>query len=66
MNLQNTAIPITDDYEVDIIKLFSIMAVVYGIIGMAVGVFIASQWAWPALTFGIPWLTFSRVRPLHT
>lgn len=66
MNLQNTAIPITDDYEVDIIKLFSIMAVVYGIIGMAVGVFIASQLAWPALNFGIPWLTFSHLRPLHT
>ena len=66
MNLQNTAIPITDDYEVDIIKLFSIMAVVYGIIGMAIGVFIASQLAWPALNFGIPWLTFSRLRPLHT
>ena len=66
MNLQNTAIPITDDYEVDIIKLFSIMAVVYGIIGMTVGVFIASQLAWPALNFGIPWLTFSRLRPLHT
>lgn len=66
MNLQNTAIPITDDYEVDIIKLFSIMAIVYGIIGMAIGVFIASQLAWPALNFGIPWLTFSRLRPLHT
>ena len=66
MNLQNTAIPITDDYEVDIVKLFSIMAVVYGIIGMTVGVFIASQLAWPALNFGIPWLTFSHLRPLHT
>lgn len=66
MNLQNTAIPITDDYEVDIVKLFSIMAIVYGIIGMAIGVFIASQLAWPALNFGIPWLTFSRLRPLHT
>ena len=54
MNLQNTAIPITDDYEVDIIKLFSIMAVVYGIIGMSVGVFIASQLVWPQLNFGIP------------
>ena len=66
MNLQNTAIPITDDYEVDIVKLFSIMAIVYGIIGMTVGVFIASQLAWPALNFGIPWLTFSHLRPLHT
>ena len=66
MNLQNTAIPITDDYEIDIIKMFSIMAVVYGIIGMSVGVFIASQLVWPQLNFGIPWLTFSHLRPLHT
>jgi cytochrome c oxidase cbb3-type subunit 1 len=66
MNLQNTAIPTTDDYEINVIKLFSIMAVVYGIIGMTVGVFIASQLAWPALNFGIPWLTFSHLRPLHT
>lgn len=33
---------------------------------MAVGVFIAAQLAWPALNFDTPWLTFSRLRPLHT
>ncbi len=66
MNLQTTAIPATDDYETTLIKMFSIMAVVYGIIGMGVGVFIASQLAWPWLNFGIPWLTFSHLRPLHT
>ena len=42
------------------------MSVVWGIVGMAVGVFIAAQLAWPALNFNIPWLSFGRLRPLHT
>ena len=33
---------------------------------MSVGVLIAAQLAWPVLNFDIPWLTFSRLRPLHT
>ena len=33
---------------------------------MTVGVLIASQLAWPALNFDTPYLTFSRLRPLHT
>jgi cytochrome c oxidase cbb3-type subunit 1 len=33
---------------------------------MLVGVIIAAQLAWPALNFDLPWLTFSRLRPLHT
>jgi cytochrome c oxidase cbb3-type subunit 1 len=33
---------------------------------MAVGVLIAAQLYWPALNFDIPWLTYSRLRPLHT
>jgi len=40
--------------------------VLWGVVGMAVGVFIASQLAWPELNFGVPWLTYSRLRPLHT
>jgi cytochrome c oxidase cbb3-type subunit 1 len=42
------------------------MTVVWGIVGMAVGAFIAAQLLWPALNFDIPWLTYSRLRPLHT
>ncbi|WP_349263252.1 cytochrome-c oxidase, cbb3-type subunit I [Steroidobacter sp.] len=42
------------------------MTVVWGIVGMAVGVLIAAQLLWPALNFDIPWLTYSRLRPLHT
>lgn len=55
-----------DTYNDKVVRQFSIMTVVWGIVGMLVGVLIAAQMAWPALNFDIPWLTFSRLRPLHT
>jgi len=42
------------------------MTVVWGVVGMLVGVIIAAQLAFPALNFDIPWLTYGRLRPLHT
>ncbi len=48
------------------IRQFSIMTLVWGIVGMAVGVLIAAQLAWPVLNFDIPWLSYGRLRPLHT
>jgi cytochrome c oxidase cbb3-type subunit 1 len=42
------------------------MTVIWGIVGMSIGVLIAAQLAWPALNFDTPWLTYSRLRPLHT
>jgi cytochrome c oxidase cbb3-type subunit 1 len=53
-------------YNYRVVRQFAVMTVVWGIVGMAVGVLIAAQLAWPALNFDIPWLTFSRLRPLHT
>ena len=53
-------------YNDKVVRQFAIMTVVWGIVGMAVGVFIAAQLLWPALNFDIPWLTYSRLRPLHT
>ncbi|MFT7533927.1 MAG: cytochrome c oxidase cbb3-type subunit 1 [Gammaproteobacteria bacterium] len=55
-----------DTYSYTVVRQFSIMAIVWGIVGMLVGVFIAAQLAWPVLNFDIPWLTFGRLRPLHT
>ena len=55
-----------ETYNYKVIRQFSIMTVVWGIVGMLVGVIIAAQLAWPALNFDLPWLTFSRLRPLHT
>ena len=53
-------------YNYKIVRQFTIMTVVWGIVGMLVGVFIAAQLIWPDLNFDIPWLTYSRLRPLHT
>jgi cytochrome c oxidase cbb3-type subunit 1 len=53
-------------YNDKVVRQFSIMTLVWAIVGMAVGVLIAAQLAWPALNFDIPWLTFGRIRPLHT
>jgi cytochrome c oxidase cbb3-type subunit 1 len=53
-------------YNYKVVRQFSIMTVVWGIVGMAVGVLIAAQLAWPALNFDIPWLSYGRLRPLHT
>jgi cytochrome c oxidase cbb3-type subunit 1 len=53
-------------YNDKVVRQFAIMTVVWGIVGMAVGAFIAAQLLWPALNFDIPWLTYSRLRPLHT
>ncbi|NLO80231.1 MAG: cytochrome-c oxidase, cbb3-type subunit I [Xanthomonadaceae bacterium] len=53
-------------YNDKVIRQFTVMTVVWGIVGMLVGVYIAAQLYWPALNFDIPWLTFSRLRPLHT
>jgi len=53
-------------YNYKVVRQFGIMAIVWAIVGMLVGILIAAQLAWPVLNFDIPWLTFSRLRPLHT
>lgn len=54
------------DYNLKVVKQFTVMTIIWGIIGMVVGVLIAAQLVWPALNFDTPWLTYSRLRPLHT
>ncbi len=53
-------------YNDKVVRQFAIMTVVWGIVGMAVGVFIAAQLLWPELNFGISYLSYGRLRPLHT
>ncbi|MBK6598474.1 MAG: cytochrome-c oxidase, cbb3-type subunit I [Proteobacteria bacterium] len=53
-------------YNDKVVRQFALMTVVWGIVGMLVGVIIAAQLIWPALNFDVPWLTYSRLRPLHT
>ena len=53
-------------YDDTVIRQFTVMTVVWGIVGMLVGVIIAAQLLWPQLNFDIPWLSYGRLRPLHT
>lgn len=54
------------DYNFDVVRQFTVMTVIWGLVGTLVGVLIAAQLIWPALNFETPWLTYSRLRPLHT
>jgi cytochrome c oxidase cbb3-type subunit 1 len=53
-------------YDNRIVRQFTIMTIVWGIVGMLVGVILAAQLAWPELNFDIPYLSYGRLRPLHT
>jgi cytochrome c oxidase cbb3-type subunit 1 len=53
-------------YNDKVVRQFVVMTVIWGIVGMLVGVIIAAQLWLPALNFDIPWLTYGRLRPLHT
>jgi cytochrome c oxidase cbb3-type subunit 1 len=62
----NTKANLAMIYDDGVIRQFSIMAVVWGVVGMLVGVVIAAQLVWPELNLGLPWTSFGRLRPLHT
>ncbi|KQS88733.1 MULTISPECIES: cytochrome-c oxidase, cbb3-type subunit I [unclassified Rhizobium] len=53
-------------YYDDPSKVGIILAIVWGIIGMAMGVWVAALLAWPDLTFDAGWASFGRLRPVHT
>ena len=51
-------------YNYTVVRQFTVMSVIWGIVGMLVGVIIAAQLVWPELNLGF--LHFGRLRPLHT
>ncbi|HRE11789.1 MAG TPA: cytochrome-c oxidase, cbb3-type subunit I [Ignavibacteria bacterium] len=53
-------------YDNRIVRNFAIATMVWGVVGMLVGLLIAFQIYLPVLNFGLPYTTFSRLRPLHT
>jgi len=53
-------------YDNKIVRDFAMATLLWGLVGMLVGLFIACQLFWPELNFGIPFLSFGRLRPLHT
>jgi len=56
----------TMTYNDKVVRQFAVMTVIWGIVGMLVGVIIAAQLIWPDMTMGISWLSYGRLRPLHT
>src|SRR6476619_6307004 len=62
-NAQSTA---RVTYTDETVRGFALAAVLWGVVGMLVGVVIAAQLTFPDLTYGIPWLSYGRLRPLHT
>ena len=53
-------------YDNEIVRKFTFATVFWGLVGMLVGLIIATQLFIPALNLNIPFLTFGRIRPLHT
>jgi cytochrome c oxidase cbb3-type subunit 1 len=53
-------------YNDTVVRRFAIMTVIWGIVGMLVGVVIAAELIWPNLNFGLAFLSYGRLRPLHT
>ncbi|HEY3296386.1 MAG TPA: cytochrome-c oxidase, cbb3-type subunit I [bacterium] len=53
-------------YDDAITRKFTLAALVWGVVGMAAGIIVAAELAFYQLNGGIPWLTFGRMRPIHT
>jgi cytochrome c oxidase cbb3-type subunit 1 len=53
-------------YNYKVVRQFTVMTVVWGVVGMLVGVIVAAQLIWPGITLEVPWLSYGRLRPLHT
>src|SRR6056300_1109245 len=53
-------------YDNKIVRNFLYASVIFGLVGMLVGLLLAFMFMFPKLTDGISWLSFGRLRPLHT
>jgi len=53
-------------YNDHVVRQFTLATLVWGIVGLLVGVIIAIELAFPKMNLGIPYITFGRLRPLHT
>ncbi len=54
------------EYYDDPTRVGIILSLIWGVIAMAVGVWVAALLAWPDLTFDAAWASFGRLRPVHT
>lgn len=56
----------TQAYNYEIVRRFAVMSVIWGALGMFVGLYIGMELAWPMFNFDTPEITFGRLRPVHT
>jgi cytochrome c oxidase cbb3-type subunit I/II len=56
----------TFNYDNKVVRNFAFATIIFGIIGMLVGITAALQLVYPSLNFGIAETSFGRIRPLHT
>jgi cytochrome c oxidase cbb3-type subunit 1 len=54
------------NYNFGPVKFCTVMAMFWGIAGFLVGLYVALELAFPVLNLDLPWITFGRLRPLHT
>src|SRR3546814_9852724 len=66
MGTSDTADSQAEVFNYRVVRQFTIATVFWGVVGMGVGVLIAAQLIWPELNFNTPWLSYGRLRPLHT
>ena len=60
---------LTERYDLRVVKWFTVMSSVYLVLGTLIGLYIASELAWPFLNnlnTDLPYFQFGRLRPLHT
>ena len=62
----STKMQTESSYNDKVVRQFIIMTVAWGVIGMLVGLYIAAELIWPWISMDMPWLSFGRLRPLHT
>ena len=53
-------------YDDTLVRAFTIWSLVWAIAGMGAGVYVAAELIWPTIDLGLPWLSFGRLRTLHT
>jgi cytochrome c oxidase cbb3-type subunit 1 len=53
-------------YNDKVVRQFTLVTILWGIVGMLVGLIIAAELIWPNLSMNISWLSYGRLRPLHT
>lgn len=58
--------PKSEFYHDRVVTALVMLAIVWAVLGMAAGVYVAAELVWPTLDFGEPWLSFGRLRTVHT